>query len=58
VVRLSAEDGGDAVSGRPKPWSMTEVQLVLTDYLDMLTLDLNGQRTNKGERRRRLLPML
>lgn len=58
VVRLSAEDGGSAVSGRPKPWSAAEVELVVTDYLDMLTLDLNGQRINKAERRRRLLPLL
>lgn len=58
VVRISAEDGAAATPGRPSPWSTTEIRLIVADYLDMLVLDLNGQRFNKAERRRRLLPLL
>ncbi|MCU7374835.1 DUF3883 domain-containing protein [Paucibacter sp. O1-1] len=58
IVRMSAEDGDVATPGRPQPWAAQELQLVVADYLDMLVLDLNGQRFNKAERRRRLLPLL
>lgn len=44
------------VSGRD--WSSDEVALVVADYLAMLSFELNGQRYNKAEHRRRLLEQL
>lgn len=46
----------DEVSGRD--WSPDEVTLVVADYLAMLSFELNGQRYNKAEHRRRLLEQL
>lgn len=39
-------------------WSRTEVELLVADYLQMLTLELTGQTYNKAERRRALVPLL
>lgn len=58
VVRMSDEDGELASPGRPQAWTTAELEFVVADYLDMLVLHLNGQKFNKAERRRRLLPLL
>ena len=60
--------GFEAVSGAPadsKPpesggrdWSTLEAELLVADYLQMLTLELNGQTFNKAARRRALLPLV
>jgi hypothetical protein len=46
------------VSDAPKiagiDWSRPEVEAIVADYLQMLTLELTGQRFNKTERRRKL----
>jgi Domain of unknown function (DUF3883) len=39
-------------------WSRIEVEAVVADYLQMLTLELSGQSFNKTEHRRRLLLLL
>lgn len=39
-------------------WSNTEVQLIVADYFSMLALELKGERYNKSEYRRALLPLL
>jgi hypothetical protein len=39
-------------------WSRQEVEAVVTDYLDMLTLELGGQPFNKSAHRRNLAPKL
>ena len=39
-------------------WSRQEVELIVADYLSMLTLELTGQRYNKTEHRNRLLRQL
>ncbi|MEY4414072.1 MAG: hypothetical protein RIQ53_1365 [Pseudomonadota bacterium] len=39
-------------------WSRREVELLVTDYLQMLQLYLNGQPLNKAAHRRALLPQL
>jgi hypothetical protein len=39
-------------------WSREEVEAIVADYLQMLTLELAGQRFNKSARRRALLPKL
>ena len=41
-----------------RDWSIQEVEILVADYLQMLTLELTGQRYNKAERRRALLPLL
>jgi len=45
-------------AGAGEPWSQTEVELVVADYLQMLTLELAGQKYNKSSRRKALLPLL
>lgn len=40
------------------PWSRLELELVVADYLQMLSLELAGQKYNKAARRRALLPLL
>lgn len=52
-----AGDEAIAKAGRGD-WSRTEVMLLVADYLQMLTLELNGQAFNKAARRRALLPLL
>jgi len=39
-------------------WSREEVEAIVADYLDMLTLQLTGQQYNKTEHRRRLQKLL
>ena len=39
-------------------WSREEVEAIVADYLQMLTLELAGQKFNKSERRRNLLQRL
>jgi hypothetical protein len=46
----------EEVSGRD--WSSDEVTLIVADYLAMLSFELNGQRYNKAEHRRRVLEQL
>ncbi|WP_395702222.1 DUF3883 domain-containing protein [Aquabacterium sp.] len=47
---------GTASSG--EDWSRDEVELIVADYLSMLTLELAGQRYNKSAHRARLLAQL
>lgn len=42
----------------PAEWSQSEVDACVADYLQMLTLELNGQRFNKAEHARALLKKL
>ncbi len=46
------------VSNRARAWSRQEVELLVADYLQMLTLELAGQTYNKAARRKALLPLL
>jgi hypothetical protein len=39
-------------------WSRTEVEAVVSEYLDMLTAELRGESVNKAERNRLLQPLL
>jgi hypothetical protein len=39
-------------------WSRIEVEAIVADYLQMLTLELSGQSFSKTEYRRRLMPLL
>ncbi|GAB5525257.1 MAG: DUF3883 domain-containing protein [Roseivirga sp.] len=39
-------------------WSRQEVEVVVTDYLEMLKLDLSGIKYNKAEHRRKIIPLL
>lgn len=41
-----------------REWSRQEVELLVADYLQMLTLELTGQAFNKAARRRALMPLL
>ena len=43
---------------RGADWSAIEVEACVRDYLDMLTLELNGQAYNKSRHREALLPQL
>lgn len=43
---------------RGETWSIVEVEACVADYLDMLTLELNGQAYNKSQHRRTLLHKL
>jgi len=47
-----------SAQGRGEDWTEVEVQLIVADYLSMLTLELNGQRYSKTEHRRRLMTSL
>lgn len=40
------------------PWSNTEVELIVADYFNMLSLELKGERYSKAEHRRALMPLL
>lgn len=37
------------------PWTLTEVEVIIADYFEMLGLELNGQKHNKAAHRRKLL---
>jgi hypothetical protein len=39
-------------------WSRIEVEAIVADYLQMLTLELSGQSFNKAAHRRQLIPLL
>lgn len=39
-------------------WSRQEVEVVVTDYLEMLKFDLSGIKYNKAEHRRKIIPLL
>ncbi|RZS53370.1 DUF3883 domain-containing protein [Sphaerotilus mobilis] len=56
----NASAGEPAVrsSNLARAWSREEVELLVADYLQMLTLELAGQTYNKAARRRALLPLL
>lgn len=49
---------GFAMEGAAGDWSRDEVELIVGDYLQMLTLELTGQSYNKTARRRALLDRL
>ncbi len=52
-------EGDEAVlSSVARAWSRQEVELLVADYLQMLTLELAGQAYNKAARRRALVPLL
>lgn len=41
-----------------EPWSYTEVNLIIADYFNMLSAELNGKTYSKAEHRRALIPLL
>lgn len=41
-----------------KDWSQTEVQLIVTDYFEMLETELKGKEYKKSEHRKKLVPQL
>lgn len=49
---------GFNIEGAAGDWSRHEVELIVSDYLQMLTLELTGQSYNKTARRRALLDRL
>jgi hypothetical protein len=53
---LETAEAGENVARRN--WSRREVELLVADYLQMLTMELVGQSFNKAERRRALMPLL
>ena len=57
---IVAPEDTDEVAAREsrRDWSRQEVELLVADYLQMLTLELAGQSYNKSARRRALLPLL
>jgi len=42
----------------PESWSQLEVELIVADYLEMLSVELRGEKFNKAEHGRRLKPLL
>jgi hypothetical protein len=65
VVRLLRELGYSiattaevAAEADGRSWSRAEVELLVADYLEMLTLELAGQKFNKAAKRRALMPLL
>ncbi len=51
VIHKSSANAGE-------DWTRREVELIVADYLDMLTRELTGQRYNKSAHRKRLLEHL
>jgi hypothetical protein len=49
---------GDSYMAKGEDWTQVEVEACVADYLQMLTLELNGQRYNKRQHARDLLPKL
>ena len=41
-----------------RDWSQQEVEAIVSDYLEMLTLEVKGKAFNKSEHRRMLKPLL
>ena len=48
----------DPVSNRDRAWMRHENELIVADYLEMLLKELAGQRYNKAERAKNLVPLL
>lgn len=48
----------EPVDAAPKDWTDSEVALIVADYFDMLKRELAGQKVNKTEHRKALLPLL
>jgi Domain of unknown function (DUF3883) len=52
-------DGDSApMSNQERAWTRHENELIVADYLQMLTKELSGQKYNKAERARALMPLL
>lgn len=62
VLRVLGFDLLDAMteqaSNKERSWSRYENELIVADYLEMLIKELSGQRYNKAERARALMPLL
>lgn len=50
--------GAVPVSNKDRAWTRHENELIVADYLQMLTKELAGQKYNKAERARSLMPLL
>jgi Domain of unknown function (DUF3883) len=48
----------EPASSKERSWSRHENELIVADYLEMLLKELSGQRYNKAERARALIPLL
>lgn len=48
----------EPASNKERAWSRHENELIVADYLEMLLKELSGQRYNKAERARSLIPLL
>lgn len=48
----------DQASNKERAWTRYENELIVADYLQMLLKELSGQKYNKAERARELLPLL
>lgn len=48
----------EPASNNERAWSRHENELIVADYLEMLLKELSGQRYNKAERARALIPLL
>lgn len=48
----------EPASNKERAWSRHENELIVADYLEMLLKELSGQRYNKAERARALMPLL
>lgn len=57
IAEPIGESNGSLATVR-RDWSRHEVEALVADYLQMLTLELTGQAYNKSERRRALMPLL
>ncbi|MGY0196681.1 DUF3883 domain-containing protein [Leptothrix sp. BB-4] len=58
LTRVPPSESETKSSNATRVWSRQEVELLVADYLQMLTLELTGQAYNKAARRRALLPLL
>jgi hypothetical protein len=57
-ISPSSEDSLATNSAPRRDWSRREVEILVADYLQMLTMELTGQSFNKAQRRRALIPLL
>lgn len=48
----------DTTSNKERAWTRHENELIVADYLEMLLKELAGQKYNKAERARNLMPLL
>ena len=53
-----ADVATEPASNKERSWSRHENELIVADYLEMLLKELSGQRYNKAERARALIPLL